>query len=104
MQLAEKRVRITLSPLARGWLAERGYDPSFGARPLARLIQTEIKDVLADEILFGRLQQGGAVSIERPGEACAAAEERLETENLCFLVTQLAPARSFSNETEETVA
>ncbi len=103
VQLAEKRVRITLSPSARGWLAERGYDPSFGARPLARLIQTEIKDVLADEILFGRLQQGGAVSIERPDETCAAADERLETENLCFLVTQLAPARTFSKETEETV-
>ena len=64
-QLAEKRVRLQLSPAARLWLAERGYDPTFGARPLARLIQTEIKDVLADEILFGRLRQGGLVSIER---------------------------------------
>ena len=65
-QLAEKRVRLELSPAARLWLAERGYDPTFGARPLARLIQTEIKDVLADEILFGRLRQGGLVRIERP--------------------------------------
>ena len=103
VQLAEKRVRVTLSPSARLWLAERGYDPNFGARPLARLIQTEIKDVLADEILFGRLRQGGLVSIERPEDSCAAADESLKTENLCFLVSHAAPSRAFSTETEETV-
>jgi ATP-dependent Clp protease ATP-binding subunit ClpA len=55
-QLNEKKVFLQLTPKARRWLAERGYDPSFGARPMARLIQNEIKRLLADEILFGSLQ------------------------------------------------
>jgi len=63
-QLSEKKVFLQLSPKARRWLAERGYDPTFGARPMARLIQTEIKRVLADEILFGRLQNGGRAEID----------------------------------------
>ena len=62
-QLAEKNIRFELSPGARRWLAESGYDSSFGARPLARFIQSEIKDILADEILFGRLLKGGRVKI-----------------------------------------
>jgi ATP-dependent Clp protease ATP-binding subunit ClpA len=63
-QLNEKRVFIQLTPAARGYLAEKGYDPTFGARPMARLIQIEIKRVLADEILFGRLRDGGKVDID----------------------------------------
>jgi ATP-dependent Clp protease ATP-binding subunit ClpA len=63
-QLNEKKVFLQLTPNARRWLAERGYDPSFGARPMARLIQNEIKRVLADEILFGKLQNGGKVEID----------------------------------------
>ena len=62
-QLAERHVAITLEPEARLWLAERGYDPVFGARPLARVIQTEVRDPLTDEILFGQLEQGGTVTI-----------------------------------------
>ncbi|HVH56114.1 MAG TPA: ATP-dependent Clp protease ATP-binding subunit ClpA [Vicinamibacterales bacterium] len=62
-QLAERRVAITLQPEARQWLAGKGYDPVFGARPLARVIQTEVRDPLTDEILFGRLEQGGTVTI-----------------------------------------
>jgi len=62
-QLAERRVAITLQPEARNWLAEKGYDPVYGARPLARVIQTEVRDPLTDEILFGRLEQGGTVTI-----------------------------------------
>jgi ATP-dependent Clp protease ATP-binding subunit ClpA len=62
-QLNEKKVFLQLTVKARRWLAERGYDPSFGARPMARLIQNEIKRVLADEILFGRLQNGGKVEV-----------------------------------------
>ncbi len=64
LQLEEKKVFLQLMPKARRWLAQRGYDPVFGARPMARLIQTEIKRVLADEILFGRLQDGGKVEID----------------------------------------
>jgi ATP-dependent Clp protease ATP-binding subunit ClpA len=62
-QLAERRVAITLAPEARAWLAQKGYDPVFGARPLARVIQTEVRDPLTDEILFGRLEHGGTVTI-----------------------------------------
>ena len=62
-QLAERHVAITLEPDARAWLAKKGYDPKFGARPLARLIQTEVRDPLTDEILFGRLEHGGTVLI-----------------------------------------
>ena len=62
-QLAERHVAITLEPDARAWLAKKGYDPKFGARPLARLIQTEVRDPLTDEILFGRLEHGGTVQI-----------------------------------------
>ena len=68
-QLNEKKVFLQLTPNARRWLAERGYDPAFGARPMARLIQNEIKRVLADEILFGQLQNGGKVEVdEREGK------------------------------------
>ena len=60
-QLAERKVKLELSEEARSWLAEKGYDPQFGARPLARVIQTELKDRLADEVLFGPLAKGGTV-------------------------------------------
>ena len=63
-QLNEKKVFLQLTVKARRWLAEKGYDPSFWARPMARLIQNEIKRVLADEILFGRLQSGGKVEVD----------------------------------------
>ena len=63
-QLNEKKVFLQLTVKGRRWLAERGYDPSFGARPMARLIQNEIKRVLADEILFGQLQSGGKVEVD----------------------------------------
>jgi ATP-dependent Clp protease ATP-binding subunit ClpA len=62
-QLAVKKISITLSSGARTWLARKGHDPRYGARPLTRLIQTEIKDILSDEILFGRLEKGGEVFI-----------------------------------------
>ena len=68
-QLAERRVAITLQPDARAWLAAKGYDPTYGARPLARLIQTEVRNPLTDEILFGRLEHGGTVRIGLSGDA-----------------------------------
>jgi ATP-dependent Clp protease ATP-binding subunit ClpA len=63
VQLAAKNVTLDLLPEARAWLARKGFDPAFGARPLGRLIQTEIKDKLADKILFGDLAAGGSVRI-----------------------------------------
>ncbi len=62
-QLAERHVRLKVSAAARKELAKRGYDPLFGARPLGRLIQTELSDPLAEKILFGELRQGGEVRI-----------------------------------------
>ena len=59
----ERRVAIELDPAARAWLAETGYDPVYGARPLARVIQTEVRDPLTDEILFGALENGGTAAI-----------------------------------------
>ena len=66
-QLAERRVAITLEPEARAWLARKGYDPKYGARPLARLIQTAVRNPLTDEILFGGLEHGGTVRIDLAG-------------------------------------
>jgi ATP-dependent Clp protease ATP-binding subunit ClpA len=63
-QLAARRVTIELTPAARRWFAERGYDSTFGARPMARLIQHEIKRPLAEEMLFGQLKGGGRVDID----------------------------------------
>ena len=63
-QLSHKKVTLKLSGSARLWLAKNGYDPHFGARPLDRLIQKEIKDVLTDEILFRRLVKGGEVHVK----------------------------------------
>ena len=63
-QLSIKKVSLTITPETRSWLADKGYDPAYGARPLARVIQTEIKDGLSDEILFGRLKRGGNVIVD----------------------------------------
>ncbi|CAN7357722.1 ATP-dependent Clp protease ATP-binding subunit ClpA [Bosea sp. LjRoot237] len=62
-QLADRNVTIELSDEAREWLVENGYDEAMGARPMARLIQQTIKTPLADEVLFGRLKNGGAVKV-----------------------------------------
>ncbi len=64
LQLNEHKVYLSLTPAARRYLAEKGYDTTFGARPMARLIHSEIKQVLADEMLFGCLQNGGTVRVD----------------------------------------
>ena len=63
-QLADRNVTIELSDEARVWLAEKGYDLKFGARPLARVIQDSIKKPLAEELLFGKLTDGGTVMVQ----------------------------------------
>ncbi|HVE85646.1 MAG TPA: ATP-dependent Clp protease ATP-binding subunit ClpA [Myxococcales bacterium] len=63
-QLDDKKVRVKLTPEARGWLAEHGYDPLFGARPMARLVDQVIKRPLAEAILFGELKDGGDALFE----------------------------------------
>ncbi len=64
-QLADRNVTIELSSAAKEWLAERGYDPLYGARPLARVIQEHIKKPLAEELLFGKLAKGGSVKVKK---------------------------------------
>ncbi len=66
-QLAERDVTITVTDEARTWLAEKGYDELYGARPLARVIQENIKKPLAEELLFGRLSKGGHVRVKVEG-------------------------------------
>ncbi|WP_051332153.1 ATP-dependent Clp protease ATP-binding subunit ClpA [Cucumibacter marinus] len=63
-QLSERGVEIELSPAANTWLAERGYDEQMGARPLGRVIQEHVKKPLADEVLFGKLKDGGLVKVD----------------------------------------
>jgi ATP-dependent Clp protease ATP-binding subunit ClpA len=62
-QLQDKHVTLSATPEARQWLAEHGFDPQMGARPMSRVIQEHVKRPLADELLFGRLAQGGKVLI-----------------------------------------
>ena len=64
LQLADRDLRIELKDAARDWLAEHGYEPDFGARPMRRLIDEKIKRRLADEILFGKLADGGKIVVD----------------------------------------
>ena len=72
-QLAEREVTFDLTQAAREWLADRGYDEAMGARPMGRIIHTHIKEPLADEILFGKLKDGGRVKVDvaKDGESLA---------------------------------
>ena len=67
-QLVAKNVSIEVLPDGRAWLARHGYDKAFGARPMARLIQSKIKEPLVDQILFGSLQEGGTVTVDATGD------------------------------------
>jgi ATP-dependent Clp protease ATP-binding subunit ClpA len=66
--LAEKKVKLELTPAARAWLAEHGYDPAFGARPMARLVDSSLKKPLAEALLFGDLKNGGTARYDVEGE------------------------------------
>ncbi len=66
-QLAEKNVSMEVEDAAIEWLAEKGYDPLMGARPMARVVQQEIKQALAEELLFGKLAKGGHVTVRCSG-------------------------------------
>ncbi len=81
MQLTERHVALTVTPAARRWLAENGFDPQMGARPMARIIQEHIKRALADELLFGKLVNGGKVTVDLiDGELQIDAEEEVPAE------------------------
>ena len=63
-QLIRKKVKLNVTNKARKYLAEKGFDPAYGARPLRRVIKDEIKQLLGDEVLFGQLEHGGAVTVD----------------------------------------
>jgi ATP-dependent Clp protease ATP-binding subunit ClpA len=67
-QLEPKKVTLEVDADGREWLAKRGYDPRMGARPMARIIQESIKRLLAEELLFGRLMNGGHVAVTVRGD------------------------------------
>ncbi|MBW8753946.1 MAG: ATP-dependent Clp protease ATP-binding subunit ClpA [Sphingomonadales bacterium] len=69
LQLAEQNVHIQFDGDARGWLGERGYDKLYGARPMARLLQEKVKQPLAEELLFGKLNHGGEVHVSVKDDA-----------------------------------
>src|SRR6201994_3967813 len=80
-QLVDRDVTFELTPEATRWLGEKGYDDAFGARPLARVIQDNIKKPLADEILFGKLKDGGTVRVLLDREADKLAFEFIPAED-----------------------
>ena len=94
-QLGERGVTIELKPEARAWLGKKGYDPLYGARPLSRVIQEEVKKPLAEELLFGALQKGGAVTVGLDAEA-----NKLSFE--CHAATP-APKNAGEKKKDETV-
>jgi ATP-dependent Clp protease ATP-binding subunit ClpA len=88
-QLADRNVTIELEKGAREYLAEKGYHPQFGARPLGRIIQESIKKPLAEELLFGKLAKGGIVRVKR------------EDDKLVFEYRERPPAPEPQEEPEE---
>ncbi|MCJ9429241.1 ATP-dependent Clp protease ATP-binding subunit ClpA [Kordiimonas marina] len=89
LQLADRGVEISLMEDAKAWLAEKGYDRHYGARPLSRVIQEHIKKPLADELLFGKLAKGGEVVV------------KLKDDKLVFEVTPYAPKPAQAAKTPE---
>ncbi|AJQ87638.1 ATP-dependent Clp protease ATP-binding subunit ClpA [Xanthomonas oryzae pv. oryzicola] len=79
MLLQEKHVSLSATPTARDWLAQHGFDPLMGARPMSRVIQEKVKRPLADELLFGKLVDGGRVNIDvKDGELVVEAHPEPE--------------------------
>jgi ATP-dependent Clp protease ATP-binding subunit ClpA len=74
-RLDKQKVRLTVTPAAKKWLAEHGHDPRFGARPLGRLIENEIARELADQVLFGKLTKGGKATADLDGDKLAFSYE-----------------------------
>jgi len=84
-QVAARKVTIRLSEAARAWIARNGFSPEYGARPLARLLQNQIKNPLSDELLFGRLTGGGSVTIDLCPDA--PAELKKDSTHSCLTLS-----------------
>ena len=78
VQLQEKQVTLDVDADARKWLAEHGFDPHMGARPMARVIQDNVKRLLAEELLFGKLADGGKVRLSVKGDKLDVEVEQAE--------------------------
>jgi ATP-dependent Clp protease ATP-binding subunit ClpA len=91
-QLAERKVTIEVTDEARVYLADKGYDPDFGARPLARVIQEEVKTPLGEELLFGKLEKGGSVVVDAEDAEIADKDtgEKTKGKKLVFRCTAAA--------------
>jgi ATP-dependent Clp protease ATP-binding subunit ClpA len=98
-QLIDRDVTFDLTPEATRWLGEKGYDDAFGARPLARVIQDHIKKPLADEILFGKLKNGGTVRVLLDREKDSLAFEFITDET----AKPTPPSSKKKPKTEESV-
>src|SRR5262249_18868490 len=107
-QLAERKVVLELTPAARLHLSQKGYDPDFGARPLARVIQEDVKQPLGEELLFAKLEKGGKVVIDAedappdPDDEAAAKEEAGEKKPSKKLVFHFESAAAPSKEKKPT--
>lgn len=98
-QLADRNVSIDLTDAARKYLAEKGYDPAMGARPLSRVIQEKIKQPLAEEILFGALTEGGIVTVDYDGKKLGFAYEKRTPPALPKVSSNEEPPQSDESET-----
>lgn len=99
-QIAAKKVTMSLSDAARTWIALNGFSPEYGARPLARLLQNQIKNPLSDELLFGCLRNGGTVSIDLNRDA--PMELKKDSTQNCLTFTFDAPKKKISPVSAET--
>ncbi len=89
-QLSERKVELVVTDSARDWLAQHGYDPAFGARPMARLVEDRVKRPLSEALLFGGLEHGGTVRVDRitkPSEPADAQGTRDDTDDIALTVS-----------------
>jgi ATP-dependent Clp protease ATP-binding subunit ClpA len=91
-QLHEKKVDATFSPELRAHLAKHGFDPLMGARPMQRIIQDTVRKALADELLFGRLAQGGTVAVDIDADGKVVLDIHQATPPSKASKTDVAPA------------
>ncbi|MBX3209846.1 MAG: AAA family ATPase [Labilithrix sp.] len=105
-QLAERKVALELTPAARTHLSEKGYDPDFGARPLTRVIQEDVKQPLGEELLFGKLEKGGKVTIDAEDAEIEdeATGEKKPGKKLAFRFESAAPAAPAGGEKKKAPA